>query len=1798
MAKNSILNTFLRRGGDINHPHAWICEQKLSHFLLDAQNITAPPVSQIQSIEQMSAELVQNIFVELRATRFDFSVPDEHFDIDELELQMVQLLQEWADTEVNSHIASEIVFLDLFIRRLIAEFAANNRFWELFFLKFDRALLEHQPTLGHILSNSIEILIAAVPRFAFVRSIIKDNWQMYQRLNTDVPIWLPILLILNARLDANIWQVLLRSLHTFQLWENLQQIDLSVIHREAAQFLRNKWERAQLDWFEEACQTLDNWLYGVNAYNELHLSSESNRQRFAQSLSESTKINVEDFNQWLEVLLYEACLAASMTANSGQSRDIWRYRLAHFPDQPVFWKKSKELSAFLQRLEINQQNPRLQTLLDQIHNLAPVLEEVAQVRQETFPNLSLPDQSILSFVLQHLIYYRIFFNSYQAIAELKARTIKLFEGFVDSTELHHIFQIARVAVQQSETPPNLKESFNAFCEQLPSITAAQNLSLLYEEITQFAVKQVASDCSHYVEEVGENGMQLCASDNSFTLQRIALVLGGAILETKETLRWWWDTSVGIYLVHRERSALAANLVGLLKGLQQKLPPPDAQCISTLLKNLYQEALGVSTDYRGRENLYFQTLPPHNTTAQKIFEQPFETPPFFKAFSLTTDEEMAWANLMPQFEEILKTTPLIEVEKKWQLSLEQPCWQSVADRAPIYIRQVALGMKLTENVEVLAERIAAQLTRILKLPETHENKCQRDLGLFISYLAECLRTQPPTLAALNITRYWIQTISPFVRYKSAVWRLTWGRLEDEALPFLSPHEQRALHYWCAQLLASVEIFPLTHEFSANVFHHDEAWFAEDWADEQQWRDLLGGLLAAAITADCAPISGNALAQRLAIATPLLAQTSAAAWQQQQVSFLSAFKDLLPPLLLQKLIQRQATITAVLTKVPLCQQLQSLDSFSILLSEIDYAADRWRQFSFSNANDLTTQLPSALNHWKNSHLLALYPIVDNVFVQKLLCYEELSAAKIRALVFENKDNLPDFTALTRSMARQFGETHLLTDRCRLAEHSVSMVMAAVKLLNPQKDWATFIAQKLNIAACEDLKFLMRRIGLHLSGIAPCRDFARWFWRSTGQYLSLPTRQHAEKWLPQIPNILSSEFSANELQEISSIFKALSELFSQHDWQGAPMLREFLLENSSTTLTDKPIPTIQRLELEGNLWSKVFVQRSPPLFYTSLENALPHLLQGLTPDLRNLVGAFLRALYQHGDEEAAWQAMQPTLRQLLAQTSSDQILTSWRHFILRTSQQLPLASSVCWTLILWRGFEVIRQTALGVKMIQHADNIAENMLLDFPALTNQAQPDGLTDTAKCRRDLRLFIEFAGKSLSQQPPSLVALNTGRFLVQYVAPFVRYSTESWRLLKLRLQEKTLTYLDKNEHFALYRWIGQLNGVFDQLSFLRGDVGLKLFYKNQESKDWHHLVSGVIVAAMTSDTAPLSGNALLQRLILSSPVLNDPESLQNQWQSVFEILNGNLGEKILEIHARLQTYLSKLAILQQEGGLRGFDVFCAIFSNYPYTRELWHYEIWSRAQEGWLTASQPSDRVVAQLTGWQSPSLEKLSRLNDYLQQATNVPTSWKVERRQWFNFNDHAVQLTPPQQQLAGFILKLLILRSTFETHLETIKIDVSEVLNWGFDAEILFQVLHYQTHTQSCLEKRGQLLLQQWVSSQAGLKLLQNPQRLGEEAAVSFKIPQCERDLGHLLRQIGLQLTGLQQTALENWFFEHIGGFIQLNTRQTIEKHLPTLLFSLKKYFTDNEWQAIELQLKQCYETFNQLEWTETTFSNWTLP
>lgn len=1788
MKNKSVFNEFLRRGGELSHPHAWVREQPISNYLMDAQLATAPLHQHIQHIEQLSAELVQGIFNELKKTQFDFSVPEESFDIDELELRTVQLLQEWAETDTHSQIESEIVFIDLFLRKLVAEFAANNRFWELLLLKLDRAIAQEYP-LGHCLSNCIEILIASVPRFGFLRSFISEVHPWYQRLETTAPAWLPVLMVLQARPEAALWVVVLRSVNYYQVWENAQAVDLSVIHAKAIQYLRQHWERAQLDWFAAACTMLDGWLYGVTAYQTLHTLTDDARQRFAQALADQLKVNTQETTQWLEVLLFEACLVATSTDNIGQIRDVWRYRLAHLP--PSFLKKAREISAFFQHLNIANSDATLIQLLDKIHDFVPLIEEFALTHQENPVHFKNAQHEVLEFITTHLIYYRILFNPRQAILELKQRLIQQFEHALDDENLPQLFQIARQELQTLPVSQPFKESFFALCEQFSYLVAAQNLSTTYQMIAHLAVEQVETECPDYIKEIGETGQQLCLQDNAFTLQRAAWVLATS-LEPKETLHWWWDVSVGIYLVHRERAALAANLAGLLRGCQQHLLPSNVQIISKLIKELYQEALGVSTDYRARENISFQPLPIHHATAERIFTQPIETPEFFKAFSFTKDEEAAWQHLMPSLHRDLQNKSLIDLEKSWKIPHESLFWTNVASRASMYLRQIALGMQLTENIELLSDNISNHLARILKLSEIHHKKCRRDIGLIISYLAECLCTQPPTLAALNVVRYWVQTISPFVRYKSIVWRLMWGRLEGEALPLLTPLEQRALHQWCAQLIAASDLFSQTHFLCAHIFASDDPVFAEDWTTEQQWRDLIGGLLAAAITPDCAPVSGAAIAQRLTLASPLFEQLSATEWQQQQAAFLNAFKHLLESELLQKLIQRQTEITHTLIKFPICQNLQPVDPFSVLLSEIDYAADRCRHRS--EKENLDDQLPFALNHWQNASFLTFSHVLNSDFLKKLVSYETLSPAQMRSFLLENIDTLPDLTALNQSIVQQFGENHKLTARCRLAAQSLPMVTAAHKLLNSQKNWAAFLSQKLNVSHCEDLQFLMRRIGLHLSGLVPCQSFAQWYWRTVGQFLSVPTRQHAEKILPKIPHLLSSDFSAPELSEISNIFNELCTLFKQPHWQSAPIVQDFILENAAAS-KDKKTPIIQALNLKEGLWTAVFIQRSPPLFYTALENALPQLLQGLTPDLRGCVNAFVRELYQHGDEEAAWQAMQPLVRDLLAQTQIDQLLTSWRQFILRTLQQLPPAPAACWTLILWRGFEVIRQTSLGINMLQHADHIAENMLLDFPALTGQAQADGLTDCAKCRRDLRLFIEFAGKTLSEQPPSLATINCGRFLVQYVAPFVHYTAETWRLIKLRLQEKTLSYLHKNEHSALYRWIGQLSGVFEQLSLLSKNVGLELFYKNQSDEHWANALSGILVVSMTHEQAPLSGTALLQRLLLSSPIFNDQKNLQNQCQNALNILNGTLLEKTLETQSRVHIYLSKLAILQKEPQLRGFDVFCAVFSHFPYTRELWQYEIWSRMQDGWLTAGQPSDRVVAHLTGWTPPPLEKLSRLNESLQQAITIPTTLKSQSRQWFKNNGSALQITAQQQQFSGFILKLLILRSTFEVNIETIKSDISELLSWGLENDAILQIIHRHSQTSPYLEKRGQLFLQQWLCGQAGLKLLQNPQKLGEEAAISFKVSQCGKDIGHLLRQIGLQLLGLQTVKLEDWYFNHIGIFLTLNTRQFAEKSLPALLQNLKKYFTEQEWQLIELQLKNCYQAFDQLEWTETTFSNW---
>ncbi len=570
-----------------------------------------------------------------------------------------------------------------------------------------------------------------------------------------------------------------------------------------------------------------------------------------------------------------------------------------------------------------------------------------------------------------------------------------------------------------------------------------------------------------------------------------------------------------------------------------------------------------------------------------------------------DEEAAWEAVLPLFGEALQQTDATALCDAWQaLASRMPelCgesnsvyWLEALARGEEMIQQVALGRLLLRHGEYCAERLGQYFME--KNPEhgvrPHSGQCRRDLGLFIHHLATTLCTQAPTVAALNISRYLMEMIIPFVSYSSATWRLVWLRLEHELRPHANAAEQLALQRWLTQLSLWAEHLPHTQRLGQAVFHATPC-FSEDTLTEQHWQAAFSGLLCAALTPEDAPVPGQALAQRLLLASPVFADETVASWQihQQQINELCA--PYLDSRLNALLLVRQAQMIAGLMKLPHLQnawntdvgaavyprpitrntdvarntgvatQLEGLSVFASLLAGLPYAEALWRALQWAHnqsaeniafrawplaspdsqrraadiyhaACQFRADFPVVWHKWRlggflgriDSNTLTLKDHEQRaiqVFLQRLALQhlagqptaafppERAFKQHLFLLFWRFSEYLPEqrralMHHLQQAVTQQYHVGHPLTTLVNGLSAWQVEIDTALQLLtsNVLRGNDGLLAQRLakqclpTYPQCAaDLEFLFRRIGLHLSGVWPCRNLGEWYWQQIAQFL----------------------------------------------------------------------------------------------------------------------------------------------------------------------------------------------------------------------------------------------------------------------------------------------------------------------------------------------------------------------------------------------------------------------------------------------------------------------------------------------------------------------------------------------------------------------------------------------------------------------------------------------------------------------------------------------------------------------------
>jgi len=941
-------------------------------------------------------EAVASIFTELRTV--DFST-DESVDLGLVQEDCVTILKEWSESSPESDLELELEFYILFLERLVTQYPMPYRFWELLLLKLDNWLqIKAGKKPRHALTDCIEALLASAPRFDFIRYLGLEVIPRFQFPDAPLGKLLLVLVGLQADSEGRLLQRFLREID-LQAWHRALPVSLAELqrlHGEAIDGARPHWERFQLDWLTEAVASLEAFLGACEQFDRLLAETGAEQERFCALMVEGLTDSggTQRTQRLLGAIIREAVNAASLSSNILLARDLFRSRLALRIDRQkdgFFWKKYKEISLALQRFEPSSEPARafFQRLLPLYGGLDGVAQDTLQSSYNWFDD-AVPMEDVAGagadrvlVTLRMLAVFRRTHQSRQAVLELKAWYSLVFAPFdshsPDPQAPARLFTTVAGSLESSVKNPGCLTLLREFIRELPGVDLGQRLMREASGIAVTATSQMARQCPDFVKLVGKKGIQEAAGDNRYVLFKVAQLMVAPREEPRRQLLWWWGVAVAPYLATYHRQAYRHNLANLHQLLHEKLPDAEARIASSLVRGVYQEALGISLkttettertaaggsgqpfhalDLQGPvwERLFRSDRPmPHGVesleqaipdlTGQQAIRQCLEA--FLGCLRRHGDEEMAWGEIQNHLKTESQVLGTAALEQQWRVMLARlptvlgseaaGFWTQMLAHGPMVIRQVGIGARLAPQVAALAEDWQNRLRQVLGESALEHRLQGFHLDSLLHMLVQTWQEQPPGLAVLNISRYLVEVMAARVVFSVQEWRLLWLCLEETLIAHLDTAESLGLHRWVAQLDALSDQLPAIAPLSREVFASSESVLAETRQAEQRWRQCLGALLAAAATPQDAPVTGQYLVQRLVLGSPVFDTETASSWQERQVLLSEAFPEVLSGALGRVIADRHDEIRRILDALSPLARTQRLRGIDLQYALLNATAD---------------------------------------------------------------------------------------------------------------------------------------------------------------------------------------------------------------------------------------------------------------------------------------------------------------------------------------------------------------------------------------------------------------------------------------------------------------------------------------------------------------------------------------------------------------------------------------------------------------------------------------------------------------------------------------------------------------------------------------------------------------------------------------------------------------------------------------------------------------------------------------------
>jgi hypothetical protein len=887
-----------------------------------------------QEAAQLAGE-VQRRFFAMRMG--EQAAADSRVDADRLANAIEGLVRDWARCTTDMGVVVDLEFLRLAIERLLVPFRLGEEEWASLVLALDAGLLARAgDRCDHALRNAIDALLDLRPLLGFLRDLAEGA---LLHLPADAQLWGETCMLLAVSGVEASGELSRRIAEA----ANLSQIAADFGHREAelleavhlgAQSLRRHWERNFIDHYTAAADRLAAWGRVAASPSDPDLAL---AERLAVAGRDARERRVLAFSllaripQERHAGILRAC-AALDSARSGNG------------DSAAIRSMVSQVAAELAKAT---PLPRRQSsgaaLAANLLERSPVLLRAygpttvgADLTAEIAVLLGGPDDHSLSSIVQELASHIDAANEptvevvlgavrrQQAAQLLKRATSTLLDGLVEAAARQGLVdprigayaelllrQLLRMLGGRCESP---RDSMLRLTNHLRSAGLAVRSAEqrpLHELLAGRAVAAMGVETGALVAEV----LDFAASRTTGIDPRRTRV---------------WDR-VDAFAVMHEYGPLWASVFA-----ERRFQAPHHGALAELVERLDSERVS-----------------PAILSCWRTYAT---------AWSRLADPFAAWSPALQGLLQIVTHDQASELRTAWVQAAEELTASADPSLAAFLSLLLADGLdRFNRWAQARATRDWAGLALGSTLSVIGHPDLQPLLIQVFELEAEETASVRSGLATLNIARFLVERVVSQAHEDRAGWATLWSRLHDAAHAAFEDPAQRIL--LARQLGRYAAICRKADGFKpavSKLLRGKDPFFADDPAEEAEWRAFVGGVLACAALREVEP----GLVDELALSTPWLDRRGAAAWAERAEALQAVLEAELPRALSSAVRQVIAAVGSAVARagsLAVADACSGLDCALALRPSHPTSEPIWRldRLVRNRLEGLTSPMPGDLN-----------------------------------------------------------------------------------------------------------------------------------------------------------------------------------------------------------------------------------------------------------------------------------------------------------------------------------------------------------------------------------------------------------------------------------------------------------------------------------------------------------------------------------------------------------------------------------------------------------------------------------------------------------------------------------------------------------------------------------------------------------------------------------------------------------------------------------------------------------------------